>query len=379
MILTRKPGGAWRKPEVSAFDDEAALQTLLAESPGLIPGVVSECVVATEVSVPGTGPADLVIVEVDGTITIVECKLASNPEVRREVVGQILAYAAGLTGISFHAFVDLFNARSAVLLADLDVAEREDFERNVELTLRDGRFRLVVAVDRITDELKQIVTYLNQKTSSDVEIIALELDYVRDGDIEALIPQVYGTESAQVKARTKARKWDRESLEAHFEAHCLPVEAASLQLLLSHVEDKGHHIYWGDGKLPSGTFTYEIGSETCAVYSIYGLVDSASLDVNFAWIESKDPGHKRVERFARQLAGIPVFREKVEQAMAAGFRKRPGFPAAVTLADKHLMAQFLSFIDELIGPDYSGQAHGDPGKIESGSDAGLPSELGGGR
>ena len=46
--------------------------------------------------ISGTGKADVVIVDASGDITVVECKLAANPEIRRRVVGQLLAYSSAI-------------------------------------------------------------------------------------------------------------------------------------------------------------------------------------------------------------------------------------------------------------------------------------------
>lgn len=47
-----------------------------------------------EFNIPGIGLVDLVCVDDQDTLTIIECKLAANPQIRREVVGQIIAYEA---------------------------------------------------------------------------------------------------------------------------------------------------------------------------------------------------------------------------------------------------------------------------------------------
>jgi hypothetical protein len=64
-------------------------------------------VAVNELWVPPVRSADVVAVSADARIWIVECKLHSNPEIRRHVVGQILAYAAGLwaprTSSSMHS------------------------------------------------------------------------------------------------------------------------------------------------------------------------------------------------------------------------------------------------------------------------------------
>ena len=42
------------------------------------------------------GPADVCIVGPDGSITVVECKLASNSDRRRMVIGQVIDYASAI-------------------------------------------------------------------------------------------------------------------------------------------------------------------------------------------------------------------------------------------------------------------------------------------
>jgi hypothetical protein len=60
---------------------------------------------------------------------------------------------------------------------------------------------LVVVVDRITEALKQTVNYLNDHL--DGSVLALELAYLRDGEVEMLIPAVYGEEIAERKERAR--------------------------------------------------------------------------------------------------------------------------------------------------------------------------------
>ena len=57
-------------------------------------------------------------------------------------------------------------------------------------------------VDRISDALRQTVLYLNDHL--DRAVLALELAYLRDGDLEMLLPQVYGAESADRKRPSRS-------------------------------------------------------------------------------------------------------------------------------------------------------------------------------
>lgn len=64
-------------PETLAYDDEAYLQELLAGEPSRVLGVGPQAMAVRELSTSG-GPIDVCIVDVDGSVTVVECKLASR-------------------------------------------------------------------------------------------------------------------------------------------------------------------------------------------------------------------------------------------------------------------------------------------------------------
>jgi hypothetical protein len=88
----------------AGYINEDDLQRMLADEPSLIPGVSAQAVAVREFA-STVGPSDVVIVDVDGTITIVECKLASNAEIRRKIVGQVLDYAARMWKSDIEDFV----------------------------------------------------------------------------------------------------------------------------------------------------------------------------------------------------------------------------------------------------------------------------------
>jgi hypothetical protein len=207
-LLLRRGDGSWTEPEITGHKSEDELQALLATSPDLLPGSETglAMAVARELRV-ATGQVDVVGVDVEGEVTLCECKLASNPGARREVVGQLLEYASALRGMTFQDFSDRFEARArqALIPAVGAIAgegfEEEAFEGQVAQNLDRGRFRLVVVVDQITEALKQTITYLNDHLDSSV--LALELPYLRDGDVEMLMPAVYGQEIAERKERAR--------------------------------------------------------------------------------------------------------------------------------------------------------------------------------
>ncbi len=160
-------------------------------------------VVAREMSTPEGGRIDVAAVDQDGLITLCECKLDRNAGSRREVLGQVLEYAGSLNGMQFSDFRRLMSDR---LKTDLIDAMREratgDFdaaiwEEKVAQTLNGGHFRLVIAVDQLTDVLKQTVLYLNDRAA--FSLLVAEMRRVRHNDIEMLVPSLFGDETAERK------------------------------------------------------------------------------------------------------------------------------------------------------------------------------------
>jgi hypothetical protein len=207
-VLIRRGDGSWNEPAITGHKSEDDLQILLATSPDLLPGAETglPMAVAREFSVD-PGRIDVVGVDVDGELTLCECKLAANPGARREVVGQLLEYAGALRGMDFDDFSARFEARvGRPLIASASAIAGEAFDEEafiVQVTenLALGRFRLVVVVDKITPALKQTITYLNDHL--DGSVLALELAYLRDGEVEMLLPAIYGEETAERKERAR--------------------------------------------------------------------------------------------------------------------------------------------------------------------------------
>ena len=133
---------------------------------------------ARELAVPGAGRADVVIVEADGIITIVECKLARNASFRRRIIGQLFAYAGGLWGMDYAGFKQRFavsEGRPSLTqpFQAVDGWREERFGRDIEDRLREGVFGLVFGVDVLTKELKQTVEFLDHQTPEQLRLRVL--------------------------------------------------------------------------------------------------------------------------------------------------------------------------------------------------------------
>jgi len=208
-LLVRRGDGHWAEPEITGHQNEDALQQLLATAPDLLPGAETGLPLAIAREFPvSTGRIDILGVDVDGEITLCECKLATNPGIRREVVGQVLEYASVLKGVGLADFAARFEARTKIPLWDAvegiagEGFDREAFDQRVAENLAAGRFRLVIVVDRISDALPDTILFLNDHL--DRAVLALELAYLRDGDVEMILPRVFGAESAERKRTSRS-------------------------------------------------------------------------------------------------------------------------------------------------------------------------------
>lgn len=332
-LLVRHRAGPWRSPETQAYGNEAMLKLMLRDSPQLL--LCSEgSVFVDELTVPLVGSVDLTGVGPKGDITLVECKLGSNPEIRRSIIGQIFAYAAGLWKTTYEDFDRLFSARlkdaslvDAVRreLSESDAADwqSEQFRLRVADNLAAGRFTLVIAVDRITDELKRIVPYVNTHTVSEVRFLALEIGYVKDADVEIIRPVTYGQESAEEKQPAQRRMW---AVNSYFEKLREGGEAVErfVHAIAKFSQEKGALLEGGGGLSPSLNARFEFDGQRKALWSSYFQSTGASFDLNFEYIADIVP-HDSLGECRDILCTIDGVASRYGK-LRPDFRSRPSLP-----------------------------------------------------
>ena len=202
------------------YTSEDILQALIARYPDLIPGdqINPEnpprwLLVAREMPVPGdkdeTGrwSLDHLFLDQDGVPTFIECKRHNDTRSRREVVAQMLDYAAnGLEYWSMdrlrQAAAESAQGRNKILddeilhlVGSADVEQIEAYWQQVETNLRNGRVRLIFVADSVARELRRLVEFLNEKME-DVEVLAVEIKQFLGEGRKALVPRVIGATEA---------------------------------------------------------------------------------------------------------------------------------------------------------------------------------------
>jgi RecB family endonuclease NucS len=106
ILMREDKNNRWELVESNTYAAENELQDLLATSPDVIsmdeirPGAGPLVAAVREFSLP-VGYIDILAFTARGDIAIVECKLAKNTQAKREVIGQILDYAAHMWDMSY--------------------------------------------------------------------------------------------------------------------------------------------------------------------------------------------------------------------------------------------------------------------------------------
>jgi len=204
-ILIRRQGeNKWDSLSYKGFTEEAGLQKLLFEEPDIIPiedlsdaSLAPIRLMLKEVGLPGSGSTDLVGIDAKGNIYIMETKLAKNPEAKRQVIGQILEYAAYMHEKGFDWLDSVVKKQKGVSLSEYFEHQndpnwdKETFEQNIADNLASGTFKLFIVVDEINSDLQRIINYMRNVLK--VEIYALELKYFKDATgMEILVPTMHG-------------------------------------------------------------------------------------------------------------------------------------------------------------------------------------------
>ncbi len=196
-----------KKIEKSDFEKEDYLQKFIYENPESIPLYdikenIQLLVLCREFPT-NSGPVDALGIDREGSIYLVETKLYKNPD-KRLVVAQVLDYGASLwKNYNFEDFISQINSflnkklninlnQRIEEFFGLEEEEADVIIESISLNLKKGNFKFVVLMDKLHQQLKDLIIYLNQ--NSEFDIYAVEFDYYKYESYEIVIPKIYGSE-----------------------------------------------------------------------------------------------------------------------------------------------------------------------------------------
>ncbi|MDE2967334.1 MAG: hypothetical protein OXS30_07620 [Chloroflexota bacterium] len=246
----------------ASFDEEDALQELIARNPELLAGeqmnpedpprwilISREAGIADQADGAARWSLDHALIDQRAVPTLVETKRGDNRELRRTIVGQMLDYAAHASKYwSAAELREQFEQHedADVRLSDLldqEDPDQEEFWKLVETNLNARNLRLLFVADRIPDELATVVEFLNEQMPR-IEVLAVEIKQFRGDSGLILVPRVIGRVSAPAQRRSASRL--RLSRERFLDSFPTSSGRDAAQQLLRTAEASGARIDFGD-------------------------------------------------------------------------------------------------------------------------------------
>jgi hypothetical protein len=337
------------------YDSEDVLQTALEEFPDVIAGSTTSgqstgrlLLVRRELGIPSTSGGsnvwsiDHLFLDSEGVPVFVEVKRSTDTRIRREVVGQMLDYAAN--GVVHWPVAVLRTALQEtaqgsgygpeggddLVTAVLGRDDVEEFWAAVETNLVRGRIRMVFVADQLPRELVRVIEFLNEQMNP-AEVLGVELrQYIGANGHVAYVPGVVGRTGTALATKdaggSPGQLWHEETFLAAAAARRPADQVAFVQQLLGDVHDHGHHLGWGKGATPGVSGWYSADDQPMAVWNlnINGEQPGARAYLYFYLSDlAKRLPLERIEQAARTLERIPAMKPKIEEARAQAWGKYP--------------------------------------------------------
>jgi len=313
------------------YESEDVLQALLAQYPNVLAARGSSgpedtsrwLLLAREAEIPDNerGSArwslDHLFVDQDAIPTFVEVKRSSDTRIRREVVGQMLDYAANV--VEFLS-ADVLRARFATASVgwgtdpDDEVQSTLGVEPDVlwarlQENLDTGRLRLVFVADAIPEELRRIVEFLNTQMTR-TEVIAIEVRQfvgTQGGvPVRTLVPRLIGrTTAAEIaKASAEPRRWTEDDVLNALEAR-EPTDAVVARRILGWAAQRELRLWFGQGRIDGSI--YVVLDTNARSYSLFALWTYGRAATLFADLKKTSPFRDETLRneLRNRLSAIP--------------------------------------------------------------------------
>lgn len=306
-------------------NEDLELQRLLEENRDLLPGnqirpddpcrwltIRREMPVISPSSGTNRWSIDFLLVDQSAVPTFVECKRFDDTRARREVIGQMLEYAANGHHYWSRDLLVKYAEESATKcgqdltrsVADLlpDTGESlESFFDQLEANLRSGQVRLVFFMEEAPHELKSIVEFLNRQMERSEVLIVEARRYRREG-IEVVVPTLFGyTEEARMVKRPTAvsvsskRSWTEEGFFKQLSEMTDTEVQQAIRAIYTTAQQNGYELRFGSG----GTGSFSLVPPEVTSKSLISVYANGTLSLNFGWLTGNDSLEALREEVAR--------------------------------------------------------------------------------
>jgi len=242
---------------------------------------------------------DFFFVDQDGMPTFVECKRYNDTRARREVVGQMLEYAANgqyyWDKDTLRQYAEKTTSASGKQLEDLvqtlrgdDSAKVDELFEQMVTNLKEGQIRLIFFLEESPYELRSIVDFLNKQMEL-AEVLIIEARQYVEGGSRLVIPLLFGfTEQARQVKKTvtittgsQRKKWDETSFFKDAERHLTSDQLKAVRQIYEFSKAESTEMSWGTGAT-RGSFNPKFSH--ISNKSLYSVNSDGSLSLNFGWL-----------------------------------------------------------------------------------------------
>jgi hypothetical protein len=338
VYVLKADGRSEAMKAVLCKDEDRDLQTLLKHNFDLLPGdqidPEAPCrwmLIRREMPVPdpSTGTnrwnIDYMFVDQVATPTFVECKRYLDTRSRREVVGQVLEYAAN--GQHYWRAADIRSQAEATAKQlgttieetlqrlQSDLAESPDaFFAEVERRLKSGEVRIIFFLEQAPPELKRLVEFLNREMNS-VEVLLVEARQYSSNGLSVVVPTLFGF-SEQIRELKRAAATERgqkpiasdwESFRRNAEQKRIGEDTiAAMRKVYDACKELQADIAWGRGTV-TGSFSPKWPS-VASTGSLISLYADGRLEMHFPQFQATEVATAFSNTFAAKLneAGLPL-------------------------------------------------------------------------
>lgn len=362
VFVVRSDGVGEPVDQVYCKHEEEELELLLWKSPEILPGAQIDpevprrwLVVSRQMPVPDPGTAkdkmslDILLADQDAIPTLVECKRFADTRSRREVVGQMLDYAANghyywdkqqLIELASKTAEDRDKKPLSTLVAELKAAGGDTVDtyfEQMQQNLRDGRLRLIFFTEESRPELRSIVDFLNRQMER-TEVLLVEARQYDVGEKRVVIPRLFGYSEEARRAKRSGEQtsgrlfgtWTLGDFSLAL-ARSVPGHAPGVDRFLQLCGESAIHVNLGTGKKPS----IIIKSRVCPRAAL--VIDAqARLSFNFGYMYGSAAEHRLRDALADFCRN--VLHVQLPDNYAS---KYPGFPAEQWLPHSEDLARLL--------------------------------------
>jgi hypothetical protein len=356
------------------YPDEGVLQKALADAPEVIAGFTTTgdeptrlLLIKREMPVPaadnsGVLRIDHLYADTTGVPVLVEVKRSTDTRLRREVVAQMLDYAASAAQEwSAEAIRAALENRAGPDKSIDEFLEEQGFPMTGDTLisaitdkLAAGEIRMIFVADEIPESLRRIIEFLNLQMTP-AEVLGVEVPQYKGKEGIAYVPTLVGrTAAARSKKITASggQPWDRDRFLETAHDRCDEQEYNTIVKLLDAIPAAQGRVVWGQGSQPGFGAWYDVDGQQLGLWNLRapGETPGSHARIEFRFSDLvKTRGTDCVDSAAAELEQITGAHDRIKALRQAGLKGWPSIYLSELAHDDTAFGHLMSAISILAG------------------------------